>query len=295
MAVDRSGGTPSALSAGAAFVDAMANAYGSVADGFRRVNHMMAAFQDPVRMPVADFADGFRPYYASAIDPTTGRISLEGPSGLQSPTFRAVAMQMGYADHGLDHWTTHLSSYHEPAVRDDLDRRRASRDAGGSLADAFAASFGGHDQPRLHPSHAASLPDLMRIARDGGWLGPESAALLSAQRVAIDAWPPGAPTPSGAPAPEPPPPATADAEWAALSPVRQTVLARFAALEAMLFGFHLTHVATAAAQIGRVPGTGGTSGVDFLLIALFRRAFPALWSSGLGGAAERAGAVARLG
>ena len=51
----------------------------------------------------------------------------------------------------------------------------------------------------------------------------------------------------------------------------------------------------AAAQIGRVPGTGGTSGVDFLVIALFRRAFPALWTSGLGGAAARAGLEVAIG
>ncbi|MFN8422921.1 MAG: hypothetical protein U0470_05840 [Anaerolineae bacterium] len=96
------------------------------------------------------------------------------------------------------------------------------------------------------------------------------------------------------PAPLPPPSAAADAEWAALPAGRRADLARFAGIEAMLFGFHFTHVATAAAQIGRVPGTGGTSGVDFLLIALFRRAFPALWTSGLG-AAARAGAIEPLG
>ncbi|MFN8422922.1 MAG: hypothetical protein U0470_05845 [Anaerolineae bacterium] len=131
---------------------ALAAAYRPLAEGFRRVNRMMAAFQDPIRMPVADFTHGFRPYYASATDPATGAITLEGPSGLQSPTFRAIAMQMGYADHGLDHWTTHLAGYHEPSVRADLERRRARRDAGGSLADAFAARFGGREQPRLHPS-----------------------------------------------------------------------------------------------------------------------------------------------
>ncbi len=49
------------------------------------------------------------------------------------------------------------------------------------------------------------------------------------------------------------------------------------------------------AIVGRVPGTGGTSGVDFLLIALFRRAFPALWTTGLGAAAARAGLVAAAG
>ena len=45
----------------------------------------------------------------------------------------------------------------------------------------------------------------------------------------------------------------------------------------MLFGFQMEHAATAAYQIGTVRGTGGTSGVEFLLLATFRRAFPLLW------------------
>lgn|GEM_PF-2608741 len=278
-----------------AFDAAFAAAYPTLADGFRAVNALMAAFQDPQRMPVDAFTAGFRPYYASEYDPATGRVLREGPSGLQSPTFRAVAMQLGYADHGLDHWTTHLAGYHETAVRDDLNRRRADRDAGRSMADCFAARFGGQSLPRLHPGHAASLPDLLAMAYRGGWVDQASTARLAAAGVRIDVWPPDAPEPPSTDVPPPPPTTAADAAFAALPSADRGTLSRFAGLEAMLFGFHVAHVATAAAQIGRVPGTGGTSGVDFLVIALFRRAFPALWTSGLGGAAARAGVENTIG
>jgi len=278
-----------------AFAPALAEAYGAVAEGFRRVNRMMAAFQDPHRMPTADFAHGFRPYYASAFDAATGAVEREGPSGLQSPTFRAVAMQMGYADHGLDHWTTHLAAYHETAVRADLERRRRRRDDGDSLADRCAGRFGGRGLPRLHPAHAASMAELRAAAVAGGWLDPGTLALLARHGLDLAAWPAGAPVPADDAPPAAAPPAAGDAALAALDAADRALVGRLAGLEAMLFGFHATHVATAAAQIGRVPGTGGTSGVDFLLIALFRRAFPALWATGLGGAAERAGVIAALG
>ena len=42
-------------------------------------------------------------------------------------------------------------------------------------------------------------------------------------------------------------------------------------IEAMLLAFHVEHVAIAAHQIGYARGTGGTSGVEFLLLATFRR------------------------
>lgn len=278
-----------------AFAPALADAYPAVADGFRRVNAMMAAFQDPRRMPTADFAHGFRPYYASEVDAATGAVGREGPSGLQSPTFRAVAMLMGYADHGLDHWTTHLAAYHERAVRADLDRRRRRRDGGDSLADRCAARFGGRGLPRLHPAHAASMVDLRAAAVAGGWLDDGTLALLDRHGLDLGVWPPGAPSPADDALPTSAPPAAADAALAAMDAADRALVGRLAGLEAMLFGFHATHVATAAAQIGRVPGTGGTSGVDFLLIALFRRAFPVLWTTGLGGAAARAGVIAALG
>ncbi len=279
----------------AAFGAALAEGYAALAAGFRRVNALMAAFQDPRRMPTVDFADGFRPYYASDVDPVRGQVRREGPSGLQSPTFRAIAMQMGYADHGLDHWTTHLAAYHETTVRDDLERRRRRRDAGDSLADRCAARFGGRDVPRLHADHAASTAQLVAAARAGGWLDDGTLALCASHGLALDAWPADAPRPAGSVPAVAPPDADADADLAALGADDQALLARLVGLEAMLFGFHATHVATAAAQIGRVPGTGGTSGVDFLLIALFRRAFPALWTTGLGAAAARAGLVAAAG
>ena len=65
--------------------------------------------------------------------------------------------------------------------------------------------------------------------------------------------------------------------------IRSAPSAPYVELEAMLFGFHVEHVAVAATHIGHERGTGGTSGVEFLMMALFRRAFPWLWVSGAGG------------
>ena len=72
---------------------------------FRRVNRVLAGFRDPIRMPNHDFVDGFRPFYDSVLDPETGDVILDGPSGLQSPTFRIIAMLTGYEDPVLDGWT----------------------------------------------------------------------------------------------------------------------------------------------------------------------------------------------
>ena len=71
-------------------VETLRAEYRPVADGFRRVNAMMAAFQDPRRMPVADFADGFRPYYASAVEPATGRAADRVPSSDERDVDAAV-------------------------------------------------------------------------------------------------------------------------------------------------------------------------------------------------------------
>jgi tryptophan 2,3-dioxygenase len=64
-------------------------------------------------------------------------------------------------------------------------------------------------------------------------------------------------------------------------PAKREAVIPYLVLEAMLFGFHLEHVATAIAHIGHERGTGGTSGVEFLQMALFRRAFPGLWVTDL--------------
>ena len=111
-----------------------------------------------------------------------------------------------------------------------------------------------------------------------GHLASDTLWVLKEHKVRLGAWPLGDEAEALPPLPGPLPPV----DVASYSAADRETLARLAGLEAMLLGFHLEHVAIAAAQIGYERGTGGTAGVDFLLLATFRRAFPALWESGLG-------------
>ena len=243
-------------------------------DSFRLINRTMAGFRDPERMPVKDFTEGFRPYFASVLNPATGEVVLEGPSGLQSPTYRMIAMLVGYRDALLDGWTTRIAAYHEPAVRTRLAELMASRDAGRSLAAMVERTFGlSGDLPRFHPDYAHSIPALAAMAKAGGYVSADVPGILAAHGVILGAWPKGAQVPA-------PLPVDFKLETHALDSARTSdpdTVARLTELEAMLFGFHLEHIATTVVQIGHVRGTGGTSGAEFLAMATFRRAFPWLW------------------
>ncbi len=254
---------------------ALARALPEIADAFRLVNRTVAGFRDPVRMPHQVFFEEFRPYFGPRLDPETGRAVLEGPSGLQSPTFRAVCMLMGYRDPILDGWTRRIGHYHPPATREWLDDLLRQRDAGrclSAVADSILAP--GPSVPHLHPAYGAHIPDLVALARHAGYLTADVLDVLGQFGIELGAWPEGAPEldplPAISAAPEPVPGSRADLEW-------------LAHLEAMLLAFHVEHVAIAAVQIGYEQGTGGTSGVEFLLLATFRRAFPWFWVSGWGG------------
>lgn len=246
---------------------------------FRRVNRVMAGFRDSSRMPNHDFVHGFRPYFDSVRDPDTGAVVLDGPSGLQSPTFRIIAMLTGYADPVLDDWTRRIAEYHDPETRAQLHNALAARDAGRTLAAALAdrlpASFGElSGLPHMHADYEAHIPDLLRLARHGGYLSQDVEAVFDAHDIELGHWP------------AEPPDAPASPDGGRLPAIEDDVLCAagpYVELEAMLFGFHVEHVAVAASQIGHERGTGGTSGVEFLLLALFRRAFPALWVSGVAG------------
>ena len=253
---------------------ALAGAFDGLGRDFRLANRTVAGFRSEDRIPRATFNEGFRPYFGSILDPETGATIMEGPSGLQSPTFRTVAMLVGYRDPLLDGWTERIGAYHEPATREGLRRVRQARDGGRSLTSIADAILGPTAPlPHLHPGHGADAPALLDLARRGRFVSPGIEAELALHGLALGQWPPGAPAPGPMPAVDAPPTLAAE---------DLSVLAWLAEIEAMFFGFHLEHVATTAAQIGSVRGTGGTSGVEFLLLATFRRGFPRLWRSGLG-------------
>lgn len=238
--------------------------------GFRLINRTMAGFRSPARMPHADFFDGFRPYYDSRKDPATGALALEGPSGLQSAAYRLLAMRIGYRDASFDRWTDKLMRHQLPAAREALRTARADRDAGRSLLAVCESLVGPVGElPPLHPRYAPQLPRLFAAARAGDYVSSDIEATFDRLHLVLGAWPAGAPHdpwPDQVPLPRP-----VDARGArALGQLRE--------IEAMIFGFQMEHAATAAAQIGTEHGTGGTSGVEFLLLATFRRAFPLLWT-----------------
>ncbi len=246
-------------------------------DTFRRINRVMAGFRDPQRMPNHDFVNGFRPYFDSVRDPSTGAVLLDGPSGLQSPTFRVIAMLTGYEDPMLDDWTRRISEYHDPETRLQLQNALNARDAGRSLrrnVDHLLGSVPSHKLPHLHPDYASHIPDLIKLARNGGYLSLDVEAVFAEHGIELGRWPA---EPAAGPATFGP--------SVQIEPTDQQVcaLGPYVELESMLFGFHVEHVAVAAAQIGHERGTGGTSGVEFLMMALFRRAFPWLWVSGTAG------------
>lgn len=239
---------------------------------FRQINRVMAGFRDPIRMPNHDFTHGFRPYFQSVLHPETGAVLIDGPSGLQSPTFRVIAMLTGYEDPVLDDWTRRIAEYHDPETRAQLANALDARAAGRSLGRSIESVLGaGPAWPHIHPDYGAHIPDLIRLARHGGYLGDGVEAVFAEHGISLEHWPaetvghPALPTVDD-------PPELTDSLICALGP--------YVELEAMLFGFHVEHVAVAAAQIGHERGTGGTSGVEFLQMALFRRAFPWLWVSG---------------
>ncbi len=277
---------------------ALAAAMPAVREGFRLVNHTMAGFRSPVRMPREDFVDGFRPYFDPLLDPVTGELLLDGPSGLQSPTYRIIAMQIGYRDAIMDGWTDKIARCHDPATRVWLAEVMAARDRGASLRAVCDTILGAAPGlPHLHPDYGAHIPLLLDLALRHGYVARDILATFDRFALALGEWPAEARVPGD------PPGAYRRAEGGSqavpdsLTDADQADLAHLVEIEAMLFGFHLEHVATAAVQIGAVRGTGGTSGVEFLLIATFRRAFPWLWASGVaellagGGVWPEAGAV----
>lgn len=237
--------------------------------GFRLINRTMAGFRSPTRMPHHDFFVGFRPYYDSRKDPETQQVILEGPSGLQSAAYRMLAMRIGYRDESFDRWTDRLMRHQLPATRAALRSARADRDDGRSLL-ALCESLVGPlgDLPPLHPRYAPQLPRLFAAARAGAYVSPDIEASFARLNLVLGAWPSGA----------------AHAPWPDAVPIPRRVdasgeraLTHLREIEAMIFGFQMEHAATAADQIGTEHGTGGTSGVEFLLLATFRRAFPLLW------------------
>lgn len=245
-------------------------------DTFRQVNGIMGGFRSQRRIPRDAFVDGFRPYYASVYDEASGELLLDGPSGLQSPTFRIIAMLTGYRDEILDGWTRRIGRYHDRELRQQLEAMIAARDAGMALGGCVDEILGRPDElPHLHPDYAAHIPDLQRLALAGGWLSKAALEALAGEGLPVGYWP--AEAPAGEPLPAP-----RGDTLAGLAPEAMEELGTYARIESMLFGFHVEHVSVAAVQIGHVRGTGGTSGVEFLFMALFRRAFPGLWQAGLG-------------
>lgn len=250
-------------------------AYGALAADFQLINRTVAGFRDEARMPQAVFHDGFRPYFGPRLDPVTGAAVLEGPSGLQSPAFRHLCMLVGYRDALLDGWTERIGHYHEPATRAALEAARQARDSGRSLAALAEGILGsGPSLPHLHADYGRHVPDLLALAERQGHLSDDVLAALARHGVQLGVWP------AGGPAYPPLPQDTAPLP--SLGEEDRRTLRCLAGVEAMLLAFHVEHVAIAAHQIGYAQGTGGTSGVEFLLLATFRRAFPRLWTSGLG-------------
>ena len=119
--------------------------------------------------------------------------------------------------------------------------------------------------PHLHPDYGRHFPALLERAERGGYLSPDTLGVIEGFGIQLGTWP-GAP---GTVDSLPP----GDVEGFTWSPTLEAL----AELEAMLWAFHVEHVAIAAVQIGYEQGTGGTSGVEFLQMATFRRAFPWLW------------------
>jgi tryptophan 2,3-dioxygenase len=270
---------------------ALAAAMPAIRSDFQRVNRTMAGFRSPTRMPQSDFVHGFRPYFDPRMDTATGEVLLDGPSGLQSPTYRILAMQIGYRDAIMDGWTAKIARCHDPATRAWLAEVLAARDRGRALTAVCDAILdpilgvthgSGPELPHLHPGFRPHIPLLLDLALRRGYVVPDILATFDHFALSLGEWPAEAPVTGAPPTRQSPP---------TLSATDRRDLAAMVELEAMLFGFHLEHVATAAVQIGAVQGTGGTSGVEFLLIATFRRAFPRLWTSGIAEALIRAGEI----
>jgi hypothetical protein len=246
-----------------------------LATDFQLINRTVAGFRDEARMPQAVFHDGFRPYFGPRLDPVTGAPVLEGPSGLQSPAFRHLCMLVGYRDALLDGWTARIGHYHEPATRATLEAARQARDSGHSLAGLAETVLGpGLALPHLHSDYGQHVPDLLALAERQGHLSDDVLTVLARHGVQLGVWPAGGP--AFAPLPQDLPPLPTLGEEDART------MRCLAGVEAMLLAFHVEHVAIAAHQIGYSQGTGGTSGVEFLLLATFRRAFPRLWVGGQG-------------
>ena len=116
------------------------------------------------------------------------------------------------------------------------------------------------------------MPALLELAQRGGYLAQDVEACFDDFKLKLGDWPA-----EGPPALDIP-----QLEMPVLEREARMHLMLLCEVEAMLFAMALEHVATAAVQIGADRGTGGTSGVEFLLLSTFRRAFPKLWASGLG-------------
>ena len=242
---------------------------------FRRVCRGMSGFRSEVRMPHSEFFDEFRPYYASVVDPETDAVVLHGPSGLQSATYRMLAMQVGYQDPHFDGVTERTYAYQMPALREALRGTKERRDAGRNLSALCADPIlgGMPSLPGIHPLYGEHSRRLSKIARGLGFLSEDLDAVLEHEGLKPDSWP------EGARVAELPELQAFDAE--SLSEEDRATFAALIELEALLFSLNLEHVATAAVQIGTERGTAGTSGVEFLMLGTFRRAFPKIFLLGL--------------
>ena len=130
----------------------------------------------------------------------TGQTVLEGPSGLQSPTFRLLCMQMGYRDAVLDGWTTKIGRYHEPATRAQLARVMAERDAGRSLsgvADGILGAVPG--LPHLHPDFGAHIPTILARVQREHFATADVLPALAVHDLSLGVSPEGAPQPGPLP------------------------------------------------------------------------------------------------
>jgi hypothetical protein len=244
-------------------------------EDFLRVCRSMSGFRSEARMPHAEFFDEFRPYYSSVMDPESGEVQLHGPSGLQSGTYRMLAMQVGYGDPHFDGVTRRTYEYQMPALRASLRSTMERRESGKNLRSLCCDAILG-DSPKLpgiHPVYGEHSSRLAAFARSLGFLSPELDAVLEREGLRPDSWPSGAQV---LPLPELEP-----FDGTRLSAEERSVLSSLIELEALLFSLNLEHVATAAVQIGTERGTAGTSGVEFLMLGTFRRAFPRLWMLGL--------------
>ncbi|MFQ5460035.1 MAG: hypothetical protein ACE5EL_04510, partial [Anaerolineae bacterium] len=252
---------------------ALAEVGNDIVAHLRVASRTIGAFRSEAQVRRAVFRDDIRPYFGPVTDAATGDVLHHGPSGLQSPAFRILAMQMGYRDEVLDRSTRGVIAYQEAATRRRMEGALAHRDAGQSLTRLDEEAFGHAAVPHLHPAHGADAQALLRLAEASGAVAASIGGDLDRLGIRLGAWPAGAPAPGPRALPAVRAPGTLRNRRGLEAAVR---------VEAAFFAFHVEHVLTAAHHIGVVAGTGGTSGVEYLLLSTFRRGLPRLWRSGVG-------------